>query len=181
MKRLTCGMVMLTCCGWAGAAQAFWLDAFVDHVETGRRANAQWPAPYLCPDRVHVRAPFELMVQNGWRRQNLLSPHHFNEDCTALTTAGEMKVRWIMTQAPAQYRQIFVERSVNPEHTAKRVAIAQQYAMQVGEGEQPLVSETNLIAEGRPASIVDAIDTRYLESMPPPVLPAASALDGDQE
>lgn len=181
MKRLICGIVLLACCSWAAGAQAFWLDAFVHKVETGRRANEQWPSPYVCPDRVHVRAPFEQMVQNGWRRQNLLSPHHFNEDGTALTTAGELKVRWIMTQAPEQYRQIFVERSINPDHTAQRVAIAQQYASQVGLGEQPMVSETNLVSDGRPASIVDAIGTRFQESMPPPVLPAASALDSGGE
>jgi hypothetical protein len=170
---------MLACCGCAVQALAFWPE-FGYHVHHGYKANVQWPSPYLCPDRLHVRTPFDLMVQNGWRRQNLLSPHHFNEDCTALTTAGELKIRWIMTQAPEQYRQIFVERSVNPEHTAKRVEIAQAYASQVGLAEQPLVSETYLIAEGRPASVVDAIGTRFQESMPPPVLPAASALDADQ-
>lgn len=180
MRRISCGIVLLISCGWGAVAHGFWPDAFAHHVATGYRANVQWPSPYLCPDRAHVRAPFDLMVQNGWRRQNLLSPHHFNEDCTGLTTAGELKIRWIMTQAPEQYRQIFVERSVNPEHTAKRVEIAQQYAAQVGAGAQPLVSETFLIAEGRPASIVDAIGTRFQESMPPPVLPAASAVDTEQ-
>jgi hypothetical protein len=166
---------MLACVGWVAGAQAFWLDSFFNHVETGRRANAQWPAPYVCPDRAHVRAPFEQMVQNGWRRQNLMAPYHFKEDGATLTTAGELKVRWILTQAPPQHRQIFVERAFNPTETAKRMEAVQQFAGLIAMGDQPMVTETDMIAEGRPASVVDAIGVRFLESMPPPVLPAAES------
>lgn len=181
MKRLAMGVVVLACVGSVAGAQAFWLDAFFHRVETGRRINAQWPAPHVCPDRMHVRAPFDQMVVNGWRRQNLLGPQHFTEDSSALTTAGELKVRWIMTQPPEQFRQVFVERSMNPTDTAKRVEVAQQYASQFGMGEGALVTETNLIEEGRPASMVDAIEVRFRESMPPPVLPAAEGATTGQQ
>lgn len=184
MRRLATGILTLACIGVTAGANGFWNDgcahpvragyrtSSVGHrIEAGYRANVQWPSPYVCPDRMHVRAPFDLMVQNGWRRQNLLSPHHFNAEGTALSTAGELKVRWILTQAPPQFRQIFVERSIDPNQTAQRLAIAEQFAVQVAPGEQPMITETNLIAEGRPASVVDAINTRSREYPLPVQLP----------
>src|SRR5690606_31767834 len=86
----------------------------VDRIELGRQINRAWPYPHVCPDREWAMAPFETMVQNGWRRQNLLGAHHFDEETRRLTPAGELKVQWTMTQTPPQYRQIYVERSINP-------------------------------------------------------------------
>jgi hypothetical protein len=116
------------------------------------------------------------MVDNGWRRQNLLGPHHFDATKNTLTTAGELKVHWIMTQAPPERRQIFVERSLDPTVTAQRVETARQYAAQVAnDGRTPQVGDTHLVSEGRPAAAVDATYIRFNESLPPPMLPASSA------
>jgi hypothetical protein len=124
-----------------------------------------------------VREPFCLMVSNGWRRQNLLGAHHFNDTSNELTTAGELRVRWIMTQVPGDRRTIFIERDVDPAVTAQRMATARSYIAQVGAPDNQLaqVVETHLISEGRPASVVDATNVRFQESMPPPTLPAATA------
>jgi hypothetical protein len=118
------------------------------------------------------------MVQNGWRRQNLLGPHHFDAEKGGLTTAGELKVHWVMTQAPEQYRQVFIERSLDPTVTQQRIEAAQNYATQVAlEGQTPLVRDTHLISEGRPAAMVDHINVAFRESMLPPALPAAKPGD----
>jgi hypothetical protein len=115
------------------------------------------------------------MINNGWRRQNLLGPHHFSENSDKLTTAGELRIRWIMTQAPGERRTIFIERDVDPSVTAERLAIARNYASQVTtDGQLAQVVETHLISEGRPASVVDATNVRFQESLPPPALPAAT-------
>lgn len=144
-------------------------------IQDGYRKNVLWPYPDICPDRGHVRAPFNLMVQNGWRRQNLLGEHHFSATTGELTTAGQLKVHWVMTQAPEQYRQVFVERSLDPEVTAKRVAAARAYAAEVAlDGQTPMVRDTHLISEGRPAALVDFINVSFQESMPHPVLPKNS-------
>jgi hypothetical protein len=152
-------------------------DSTVHHIKSGYYRNRDWPWPYVCADRIAVREPFCIMVDNGWRRQNLLGPHHFNPDTHQLTTAGELKVRWIMTQAPPDRRSIFVERSIEPTITVQRVETARQYAAQVAlNSESPQVAETHLISEGRPASVVDQTNVRFYESLPPPVfLPATSA------
>lgn len=158
------------------SADAAWFEDGYHHVKLGYHRNAAWPWPFICPDRVAVREPFRLMVDNGWRRQNLLGPHHFNVETNRLTTAGELRVHWIMTQAPADRRNIFVERSAQPDVTAERLAVVREYAAQVAiDAQEPQAFESHLVTEGRPASIVDATNVRFYESMRPPVLPAPLA------
>jgi hypothetical protein len=174
--------------GLASQASAIWVDGVhrgyglygpdtcVRYVRNGYYENDQWPWPYLCPDRAAVREPFAMMVDNGWRRQNLLGPHHFDATKGALTTAGELKVQWIMTQAPPTRRSIFVERSLDSAVTSERVEATREYAARVAiDGQTPQVGDTHLVSEGRPAAAVDATYTRFNESMKPPVLPAPSA------
>lgn len=157
------------------SAQAVWFDEGAHYVKKGYRANEVWPWPYICADRIAVREPFCVMVNNGWRRQNLLGAHHFTEKGDKLTTAGELRVRWIMTQAPGERRTIFIERDINPAVTADRLATARSYATYVvPDGQLAQVVETHLISEGRPASVVDATNSRFQESMPPPMLPATT-------
>jgi hypothetical protein len=164
----------------ASQASAADVDRLAWYIRYGYCQNADWPWPYVCPDRIAARDPFNLMVTNGWQRQNLLGAHHFTDDGGRLTTAGELKVRWIMTQAPPAHRDVFVERSIDPAVTAHRVAAARQYAEKVAiNGQRPVVEETYLISEGRPASMVDAVNTRFEESMPPPVLPASTGTGTD--
>jgi hypothetical protein len=166
--------------GLVSSAQAVWIDEGAHYIKRGYRQNKVWPWPYVCADRIAVREPFCLMINNGWRRQNLLGPHHFSFDSSKLTSAGELRVRWIMTQAPAERRTIFIERDVDPTVTAERMATARAYISQVGatDGQLAQVVETHLISEGRPASVVDETNVRFYESLPPPTLPAMSASAG---
>jgi hypothetical protein len=135
-----------------------------------------WPWPYQCPDRVAVREPFNMMIDAGWRRQNLLGPHHFNPETNQLTTAGELRVHWIMTQAPPDHRNIFVEHSLDADTNSVRLATVRDYATRVSmDGRPPRIEETYIISEGRPAAVVDATNVKFMQAMPAPVLPAATA------
>ena len=167
---------------WCTTAQAIWVDDCAHQIRCGHEHNVKWPWPFVCPDRIAAREPFQRMVANGWRRQNLLGAHHFDDETGKLTTAGELKVHWIMTQAPPQYRKIFIERSLDAEVTQKRSEAANDYAVRVAmDGATPDVQDTYLISEGRPAATVDQINVRFFESMRPPVLPEpgkASSLGG---
>lgn len=167
--------------GSAASAWAVVFDSTCYYVKRGYHRNVAWPWPYFCPDRMAVREPFGIMIENGWRRQNLLGEHHFTPDAKALTKAGELKMQWILTQAPPTHRTVFVERSVDPSVTASRMAAAREYAAVVAvDGQPPQVSETHIVSEGRPASIVDSINVRFQESAMPPVLPAATAINAGQ-
>ena len=161
--------------GGATTASAVFVDTTARYIERGHRRNVEWPWPYICPDRVAAREPFEIMITNGWRRQNLLGGHHFDPLTHRLTTAGELQVRWIMTQAPPNRRQVFIERSIDPSITAERIAAARQFASEVTlDGQTPQVFETHLMAEGRPAGMVDMTNVKFMENMRVPALPAAT-------
>src|SRR5262245_47868872 len=78
----------------AASAWAIVFDSTAHYVKRGYHRNKAWPWPYVCPDRIAVREPFGVMVENGWQRQNLLGDYHFNPDSKGLTKAGELKVQW---------------------------------------------------------------------------------------
>jgi hypothetical protein len=167
--------------GFISSASAIGFDETAHHIKQGAKRNRIWPWPYVCADRVAVREPFSIMINNGWRRQNLLGPHHFNDKSEQLTSAGELRVQWIMSQAPEARRQIFIERDINPDVTAKRLVTARDYASRMAvNGAVPEITETHLASEGRPASVVDAMNVRFQESMPAPTLPAATLTIGTE-
>jgi hypothetical protein len=168
---LTLTAVALT----AASARAVFIDSMDRYLECGYARNVLWPWPYVCPDRIAEREPFELMVRNGWRRQNLLGSHHFDPNTNRLSEAGQLQVRWIMTQAPPGRRQIYIERSLDPAVNEARMAAARDYASRVAtDGQMPQVYESNLIVEGRPAPVVDATNVKFMENMRVPALPAAN-------
>ncbi len=157
------------------SVEAFWLDALYCHLERGCQENDVWPKQYLAADRANTQAPFNVMIQNGWRRQNLLGPHHFNHDCTALTDAGKLRVQWILTQPPAQHRQVFIERSLSDEITQARIAAATEFASTViRDGSEPSIMDSHIMSTGRPATIVNYVNTTFRDNMPTPSLPDSS-------
>lgn len=153
----------------------------LDYCKAIFHINNQWPAQYLCADRLRAHAPFNAMVANGWRRQNLMGSHHFNRDATQLSQAGQLKVQWILTQAPPAYRRMFIERSTDPAITQQRIETVRDYATRVALNEQtPTVEETHIVSEGRPAATVDYINTQFRDNMLPPTLPASTTTGGSQ-
>lgn len=167
-------LAMLAMC--PASSDAFWFRGRKEKSELQKGADRviRWPSPYLCADRQHVHLPMEQMIANGWRRQNLLGPHHYNEDSTELTQSGKLKVQWIMSQTPPRYRQVFIERSIQEGVTATRIATAQNFANIVARNAQtyvPPIADTHIVSEGRPAATVDFVNTQFRDNMPAPVLP----------
>ncbi|TWT95981.1 hypothetical protein Pla108_30590 [Botrimarina colliarenosi] len=172
MKRTLLAVAALAA---AVPADAFWLGEFYCYLEQRRAEQNAWPAQYVEQDRRNAAAPFDIMIENGWRRQNLLGSHHFNEDCTQLTQAGRLRVQWILTQAPPEHRQPFIERSLDEQTTQNRIATVNDFAMQVvRDGSSITAQETHLTSDGRPAVTVDFVNTQFRENMPTPTLPAAT-------
>ena len=147
-------------------------------VEAGREENNMWPQQYVGLDRRNTAAPFDIMIRNGWRRQNLLGSHHFNEDATQLTQSGKLRVQWILTQPPPTHRQVFIERSITEGVTDARIAATEAFAGKVLAGEPASIVDTHLLSDGRPAVGIDYVNTQYRENMRTPVLPEASAGGG---
>ncbi|MEM9657727.1 MAG: hypothetical protein AAF961_05130 [Planctomycetota bacterium] len=124
--------------------------------------NMIWPKQYVRPARRGICQSFETMVNNGWRRQNLLDQYHFEADGAELSEAGQLKARWILTQAPAQRRNIFVGHGVDAAQTADRIGKVHEYAATLGPHAAPAsVQETHIRDHGRPAGAVDNMFTDF--------------------
>jgi hypothetical protein len=160
----------------AAPADAFWLGEFYCYLEERREENARWPSQFVGQDRAAAAAPFDVMIRNGWRRQNLLGAHHFNEDCTQLSQAGKLRVQWILSQAPPEHREVFIEQSIEEGVTQQRIETVNQFAMQVSRDGAPFQAQpTHILSDGRPAVTVDFVNTQFRENMPVPTLPKAEA------
>jgi len=153
-------------CGHASVADAF---------RAGYDANVTWPRIFIPPARQAVCQTYAAMIDNGWRRQNLLGDYHFKPNSNQLTEAGKLKVKWILSQAPTHRRGIFVERGIDESQTAARVAAvydnASNMSPSVGAVE---VNDTHLVAEGHPAGAVDHTFVGFRTHQPLPVLPAST-------
>ncbi len=150
-----------------------------DQFRAGYDANVQWPSRYTPSARNSICGAYSAMVNNGWRRQNLLGDYHFNRDTNELTHAGKLKVNWILSQAPVQRRSVFVQRAGKELETTTRLASVHDYAGKMSSVAQLDVQDTHIVAEGHPASSVDNVFVGYEKNRLPPVLPASTGGGGD--
>lgn len=170
-------VVLLVLAGWACdvAVAADLVEEFAQHIVVNTKRRNCWPQPFVCPDRATVRAPLVIMVHNGWRRQNMLDDYHFDPSTNQLTEAGQLKVRWVLTEAPTQHREVYIHRADTAESRAARMDNVQQFVAKVlPEGNLPPVLETDIPARGWPASRVDLIGRKFDSSTPNPRLPEAT-------
>lgn len=146
-----------------------------DQFHAGYHSNVHWPKIYIPPARRSVCATYSAMINNGWRRQNLLGDYHFNKETHELTNAGKLKVNWILSQAPVQRRNVFVQRGGQEVDTTARIAAVHDYASKMSPGVgQVDVNDTHIVAEGHPAASVDSVFVGYEANRLPPVLPASA-------
>ncbi|MCS7306143.1 MAG: hypothetical protein NZ602_13685 [Thermoguttaceae bacterium] len=147
------------------------LKLFIRHVINDWRENNRWPNGLPEPDRQQVRSTMETIIQNGWRRQNLLSDFHFEPETGQLNPAGQEKLRWILWEVPEKHRLVYVARTPNPSETAARMASVQKAAAQlVGDQPLPPILESDQSPLGWPSTQVDAIQRKFQETTPPPRL-----------
>ena len=181
----TAGLVLIAVSFAAPALAGWWDDttAAADRccgsIVRDIKRRQCWPEPFVVADRVTVRAPMVVMVQNGWRRENMLGEFHFDADSGQLNEAGRRKVRWIMTEVPVQHRTIYVHEADSSEATSARIVAVQQAATRYTPvGELPVVLPTNIPDNGWPADQVDLIGRKFQSSTPQPRLPAATTTGG---
>lgn len=161
-----------------GTSHAGWHE-FWDRVELDFHRNNAWGQPFISVDRRATCAPFAAMVQSGWRTQNTLGGHYFNPETHVLNDAGERKLHWILTNAPEQYRTVFVAGTHEPEAAEKRVDSVQQALTRLLP-DQPLppVLATTREPRGWPAEYIDTIDRKMHSSIPDPRLPGFQTAGG---
>ncbi len=157
-----------------GKELTFWQRVHLDF----HRNNA-WPEPFQSADRAATREYFCIQVNNGWKMQNTIGTFLFNAETQELNRAGELQVKWIVTQAPIHRRAVFVLIGETPEDTQKRVLSVQNYISRiVPAGHLPPVMITHTQAEGASGAYFDAINNAMMQSIPAPRLPAAAGGGG---
>jgi len=137
--------------------------------------NQCWPEPFIAGDRQAVNVPFQIMADNAWQRQNLLSEVHFVQGTADLTDAGRYKLLWIIMRAPTQHRAVFVDRLLSDKSTAERVATVQRTIAMIAPDRPPIPVYVSDLGPGdwsgsNAAEIVQARE----KSVPEPRLPMAT-------
>ncbi len=160
-------------------AEANWLTRAWTSFSRDFRRNNAWPEPFNFADRDAARAPFTIMIAKGWKRQNTFTAHHFDADTGKLTESGRLKLDWILHEAPQQHRMLFVERGVDNRATTDRVLAVKEVSRSlIPQGPELEVFVNMNTGQGAPADTINATYTKWRDSIPAPVLPAAS---GEEE
>lgn len=178
MRRLHWTLALI-CAVYAVRPVAVSADGFWHRFQLDRFRNLCWPEPFREQDRHLTQSAFTIMKDNGWRLENTLSDSFFHAESQRLTRAGELKVRWIVTQAPVARRTVYVLRGETPAATTTRLDTVQEYlATLVPEGARPDVLLTDIVPPGGSGEYFDAVDRQFKASVPPPRLPSAGGGGG---
>jgi hypothetical protein len=161
--------------GTATQVSADWFCGIFNGIAREVKRRQCWPEPFVGPDRAAARAPYAVMVANGWQRQNMLGEYHFEAGTGQLTEAGKLKLRWILTAAPQQHRGVFVHRANTDEETMARMAAVYRLASQIAPNDLPSVQPTSISDDGWPADQVEMIGRKFQATTPPPRLPAPAS------
>jgi hypothetical protein len=158
-----------------------WIS-FWQGVETKRCRVNTWPDPFVIPDRELVRAPFKMMADNGWKLQTTLSDHLFTDGANELTYAGQLKLRWILTQIPPHRRRIYVMEGRTRDDTGARVASVYKHLAGIAPGGIPYpVLVTHIAPRGGEGEYLNSVDRLYKAALPAPSLPEIGTAGGGSE
>jgi hypothetical protein len=152
-------------------AQDHWFARWSDHCHVVKDRNNCWPKPFIEADREAVEDPFRTMVHNGWKRQHLMSAHHFEGG--QLNEAGRIKARWLISQTPVHRHSIFVQRSLDPKETHDRVAAVQAWAKKVSRGQPVTVMASDMSPRATAGDQLDIINRKAADTIPSPRIPAS--------
>ena len=156
-----------------GGWNEFWHRTHVDFYR-----NNTWPEPFLSADRNIARVPFCIQADNGWKVQNTVGSILFNPENQQLNQAGDLLVKWIVTQAPIHRRAVFVVKGDNPMITQARVESVNAAIAKYAGGPVCPVMLTTTEPEGWPGSYIDSISQQFNSTIPSPRLPSDSGGGG---
>jgi len=149
--------------------------SFWHGVHVGFHQNNNWPTPFQQADAEDVRKPFEIMKANGWRLHNTIGNDLFRPDDGTLLSAGQRRLHWIATQAPASRRQVFIVKAETVEATQARILSVQEAISSFGsDGLEPEIFITEVSPPTVSGSWATKINREWLDHMAAPKLPDQS-------
>jgi hypothetical protein len=160
---------------WTSESSADW-RSFWHSVHVDYQRNVAWPQPFTEDSVRQTVAPFEVMKQNGWRLHNTIGNELFRSGDGALLAAGNNRVHWIASQAPADRRVVYVLRGRTPAETEARLASVRDSLSRVQvTGPIPQIMITDVEPTTASGAWATQINRSWLESLPEPKLPSTSA------
>ena len=133
-----------------------------------------WPHPFDCEDKASVRAISNRQLTNGWVEATTLFDYHFDDDAE-LNHSGRLQLRWILENAPAQYRYAFVQAAENTTMSQRRMDSVQKQAAEiVGDAQVPSIMLRVTSPFGRSAEEIVNIRKAELQTQPEPRVPFRS-------
>ena len=178
MKTRLVAFALLAFAMSAGQVNAGWHEFWQRSRTDYRRMNC-WPQPFKDANRSLVRHNLSRFADRGWQLNNTLSNHMFDTATQQLTTAGMIKLRWIMTQAPLNRQQVFVLQGRTPEETKVRIKSVKRAVLQLRSADaDSRVQLTNRTPWGGSGEYFQSVDTSYKQSIPKPRLPKRTGTTG---
>ena len=154
--------------GLNGNGQGGW-HQFWNRVQTDFYRNNSWPEPFLTADKMAVRTPYCIQTDNGWKMQNTVGTFLFDNETQQLNQAGDLLVKWIITQAPINRRAVFVLKGDTADATNVRVQSVQAAVAKYGCVCPVLLTDCE--PAGWSAAYIDTISQHYSATIPNPRLP----------
>ena len=164
------GALVVLSSPWLLPASAGVLDDFFSSVARDTKRRNAWPEPFCYPDRESYQRPRDIMIANGWERQNQLSDFHFEANGVQLNEAGRIRVAWILREAPVNHRTVFVHATLDPQINLQRMQIVQQYMDEIAFGAPAPIIQSHRTDDGQYASQIDAVAKRAAAALPQPTL-----------
>jgi hypothetical protein len=164
----------------AGGVQRGGFNQFWHSIGVDFHRNNSWPEPFLTADKMAVRTPYCIQTDNGWKMQNTIGTFLYDSETQQVNQAGELLVKWIVTQAPAHRRAVFVLKADNAQATNARVQSVQAAVAKYSGGCTYPVLLTDTEPAGWSASYSDTITQQFNATIPAPRLPARQGAGGGQ-
>jgi hypothetical protein len=161
--------------GGNGGWNQFWQRCQVDFYR-----NNTWPEPFLSADKMAVRTPYCIQTDNGWKMQNTIGTFLFDSETQRINQAGDLLVKWIVTQAPLNRRAVFVLKADTADATNARVQSVQATVAKYTGGHICPVLLTDTEPAGWSASYIDSITQQFNATIPSPRLPPKQSSGGGQ-
>jgi hypothetical protein len=163
------------CSNGGGAGGTGW-QQFWQRVQTDFYRNNSWPEPFLTADKIAVRTPYCIQTDNGWKMQNTVGTFLFDPETQRLNQAGDILVKWIITQAPINRRAVFVLKGDSADATNIRIQSVQAAIAKYGCVCPVLLTDCE--PAGWSAAYIDAITQKFDASIPSPRLPPRQGSGG---
>ncbi len=161
--------------GVASDATADW-HSFWHSCEVDYQRNNAWPQPFTDDSARQTVAPFEVMKHNGWRLHNTIGNELFRDGDGALLAAGNNRVNWIASQAPADRRVVYVLRGRTEAETEARLASVRNTLSRVQiNGPAPQLMITEIEPTTSSGARLTQINRDAMEVLPSPKLPSTSS------